>query len=383
MALSRDRSCEAQRSRLLDHPWIARAANASHAAVAGCRIVVYTAALFPHWQQALRSVPDLGIGPPASCAVAFVDQPAEQLPARLGFWSLVSAHPLSSHQRPSPSPSTSSQRQASRIPKMRPDIFFGSRPTVHMDATKLNELDVRTPVDILVDRALTRCNASFAAFAHDHRSDQPLAEFDAIRTMGRTSNNTALYMQARRYINDDGWLAALAGSRIHMIEGRMLMQDGSHSAVRFGCHWLDEYSVVDGADRDQPAFSYVLWKLHLQPCMRAGRGRRKCAHGCGESPIHILRCHPDMATPSWASSVAGVHCRDPQGPISRMLSCTSNGVCRLLGRSLRPRSPTASEILRGALVLLAISMCFRYSLRCLGCCWHPADRRRRQLTIAC
>eukprot|EP00310_Coccolithus_braarudii_P016338 CAMPEP_0183336084 /NCGR_PEP_ID=MMETSP0164_2-20130417/4176_1 /TAXON_ID=221442 /ORGANISM="Coccolithus pelagicus ssp braarudi, Strain PLY182g" /LENGTH=383 /DNA_ID=CAMNT_0025505547 /DNA_START=61 /DNA_END=1209 /DNA_ORIENTATION=+ len=355
MALSRDRSCEAQRSRLLDHPWIARAANASHAAVAGCRIVVYTAALFPHWQQALRSVPDLGIGPPASCAVAFVDQPAEQLPARLGFWSLVSAHPLSSHQRPSPSPSTSSQRQASRIPKMRPDIFFGSRPTVHMDATKLNELDVRTPVDILVDRALTRCNASFAAFAHDHRSDQPLAEFDAIRTMGRTSNNTALYMQARRYINDDGWLAALAGSRIHMIEGRMLMQDGSHSAVRFGCHWLDEYSVVDGADRDQPAFSYVLWKLHLQPCMRAAEGAASAPTAVEKAPSTSSAATQTwplpVGLPAWLACTAGTR-RGPSRGCSRAHRTASAGclaaACVLGAPQLRRSSEAHSSSSRSA-----------------------------------
>ena len=142
----------------------AEAASESLHFTTGCPYVLYTAYFFAstaaNRSLSLPKVPKSAVG----CALAFVNV----LPAKSSWfesWRLVLVRP--------PYPSGSPRRN-SRIPKIRPDLFFDA-VTIYVDSKSL--LHPSLPLAVLVDRTLTQCNASFAAFVNHQRPSSALDEF--------------------------------------------------------------------------------------------------------------------------------------------------------------------------------------------------------------
>ncbi len=257
------------------------AAAQSRARTARCELVLYTVAL--GGGSKLRQPPLASV--PAGCAVAFVGEGGD---ADLGDgrlrWSLVTVR--------GPMPWGDDARRNSRLPKLRPDLFFAAsvRYTVYVDVKWKLAGALQLPT--VVHLALGRCNASFAAFAHPERHTATLDEFGAVLARGEAASSepAALRQQHARYAADAAYAAAEAAGRNRLPMAALLVrQHASPFAARLGCAWLREYAR--GADRDQPALAYALRATLLAPCEAARPHGRSggCGVGCGEGALHLMR----------------------------------------------------------------------------------------------
>ena len=216
-------------------------------------------------------------------------------------------------------------RRHSRVPKILSHAFFGATPTVYVDA-KRNWPGPQHSAEGLVESALTRCNASLAAFSHPRFHLEPceaeptLAEFDAIQPH-QTWRLDELQAQAAAYRADASYLLAEQLGRNRMIDGSIIIRRGTRWLAAFEVEWFRQY--LRGADRDQPAFAFAFNRQVLVKHDYAVDAQ--CSPSNPRAQVHVMRYNPALPEPAWASVAAApwafFQCMDGSGSFCAAGTC--------------------------------------------------------------
>ena len=237
-----------------------------------------------------------GLGVPPSdsegCAVAFVTPTSLSAPPD-PKWQLIYIDPGATHTR-----------LAARIPKLRPELFFGEKVVVWLDTKVI--LPPQLTLATMVRSTLTACGATFAVMANPLF---PTSAFDdaaiALR-LGRSSEEDAFREQVVEYGRDASFLAAENQNRSRVVDSPLLIRDlraggARHLAARaLDSQWWS-YFDRGGADRDQLPFAYSLHAAALRPCEASlapaelaalessgGADDVGCGVSCGQGFLNIM-----------------------------------------------------------------------------------------------